>query len=93
MNSSPEITGVICYQAGFKLRYRIYFNRRSDAPLVWSVDEGSQETEINVSRVEILTPIKSFYNGKTPNPDSPVAWFETDGILARVNDVAFILKG
>ena len=28
--------------------YRVYFNRKAEAPQVWSTDEGSQTTEINV---------------------------------------------
>lgn len=75
------------------MRYRIYFNRSSDAPLVWSVDAGTQDTEINVSRIEIHTPLESFYNGNKPNPDSPVAWFETEGLLICVDDTAYIVKG
>jgi hypothetical protein len=31
--------------------FRTYFNRHSDAPNVWSVDMGTQETEINVANV------------------------------------------
>jgi hypothetical protein len=30
---------------------RIYFNRHEDAPQVWSVDEGSVETEICVQKI------------------------------------------
>ena len=32
--------------------YRIYFNRKNEAPQVFSVDCGDQSTEINVSHVQ-----------------------------------------
>lgn len=31
------------------LRYRIYFNRLADYPLIWSYDEGTQATEACVA--------------------------------------------
>lgn len=30
-------------------RYRIYFNRWADTPLIWSYDEGTQESEVTIS--------------------------------------------
>jgi hypothetical protein len=34
--------------------YRIYFNAHEEAPLVWSVDEGSLDTERKVTKVNVM---------------------------------------
>lgn len=59
-------------------RYRVYFNRKREAPQVWSVDEGTQESEVNVCGFVIHQGCytSSHYNGEKPNEDSPVAWIE-----------------
>lgn len=31
------------------MRVRIYYNRSVDYPLIWSYDQGTQETEIQIS--------------------------------------------
>ena len=58
--------------------YRAYFNRRQDAPLIWSIDEGSQASEQHVAQftLELGTVARSIWNGKSSNPDTPVAWLE-----------------
>lgn len=59
-------------------RFRVYFNRKREAPQVWSIDEGSQESEVNLQAFVIgpgCTAI-SHYNGQPPNEDSPSAWIE-----------------
>lgn len=35
------------------MNWRIYFNAWQEAPLLWSVDQGTQETEIKVEGVWI----------------------------------------
>lgn len=71
--------------------YRIYFNRKKDAPQVWSVDEGSQESEINVREVRLHGVFAKFvYLGGEPNPDTPVAVCEVLGKLSIEEGVAFI---
>lgn len=35
------------------MNWRIYFNAWQEAPLLWSVDQGTQETEIKVEGVRI----------------------------------------
>ena len=59
-------------------RYRAYFNRKNEAPQVWSCDEGSQESEVNVIGFICHRgcEIESRYNGTKPNADSPSAWIE-----------------
>ena len=41
--------------------WRIYFNAHADYPLVWSVDEGTPETERKVARVHIMTSSTTIY--------------------------------
>ncbi|HEY1808862.1 MAG TPA: hypothetical protein VGG42_09885 [Acidobacteriaceae bacterium] len=56
--------------------FRAYFNRKSEAPQVWSVDEGTQESEVNVK--EYLIPpgcgAQSHWNDTPANNDTPAAW-------------------
>jgi hypothetical protein len=68
-------------------RYRIYFNRMNDVPLVWSVDEGDQASEINVREVRIFAgQVSSCVNlGETDAENRPKAWLEVDGEL-RIED-------
>jgi hypothetical protein len=74
------------------MRYRVYFNRLNEAPQVWSVDEGDQSSEINVSSVAIAgCEMHSAVNlDETVNRDRPKAWFEVDGRLVVEGGVACI---
>lgn len=60
--------------------YRVYFNRHREAPQVWSIDEGTQESEVNV--IDWFThqgcTTRSRYNGEKPNDSSPSAWMEVN---------------
>jgi hypothetical protein len=58
--------------------YRAYFNRKREAPQVWSLDEGTQASEVNVIgfQTEPGCTMRSRYNGDKPNDDSPSAWVE-----------------
>lgn len=70
--------------------YRIYFNAHSDAPLVWSVDDGEGTVEHHVRGFSLLGCwSKSVYTGKPANEDEPVAWIEVDGVLRIEHDFAF----
>jgi hypothetical protein len=69
-------------------KFRVYFNRHSEFPQIWSVDEGTQESEINVIGFVIHRGcyLESRYNGDKPNDDSPCAWIEV-----QAND--YYIKG
>jgi hypothetical protein len=72
------------------VRYRIYFNRKEEAPQVWSVDQGNQKSEINVSSVTLQVPSVFRYSGGERNNDTPVAWAECDGTLFVIDGEAVI---
>lgn len=58
--------------------WRVYFNRRNEAPQVWSVDEGTQATETNVIDWKLhRCNADSHYDPaiKNTDPDHPTAWF------------------
>lgn len=59
-------------------RYRVYFNRKSEFPQVWSCDEGTQDSEVNLIGFVIHQGCftESHYSGAKPNEDSPSAWIE-----------------
>lgn len=71
--------------------YRIYFNTAEEAPFVWSVDEGTQESEQTVLAVIVLPPCvtTTHYSGEKRNTLTPIAWLEVSGELEIKDDVAY----
>lgn len=68
----------------------MYFNRSSDFPQVWSVDQGSHASEINVQFIKLsVLPIVSGYNPNAEYPE-PKAWFEVDGTLRIEGGTAIV---
>jgi hypothetical protein len=63
--------------------YRCYFNRKNEYPAVWSIDEGSQASEINVQwiKLENVEEVFSFYEviPDDERHDRPCAWFSVTG--------------
>jgi hypothetical protein len=59
-------------------KFRVYFNRKREAPQVWSFDEGTQASEVNVIDFRVLPgcTANGHYNFEKPNDDSPSAWME-----------------
>lgn len=76
-------------------RYRVYFNRLNEAPQVWSVDEGTQASEVNVIAVSLVNcaAMTTCDLNETVNHDRPKAWFEVIGELHIVDGVAVIRGG
>lgn len=73
--------------------FRVYFNRHREAPQVWSVDEGSQDSEINVREVRLLgVDAKTCYSPIRPADDdlSPRCWFQVQGHLRVEGGVAYL---
>jgi len=65
--------------------FRVYFNRKNEFPQVWSIDYGTQESEINVQRVELIncTAVTVYKTeGVTDFNDMPCAWFEVEAARA-----------
>lgn len=70
---------------------RMYFNRSNDFPQVWSVDQGSHSSEINVQFIRLrVLPVTSRYDPDAEYPE-PKAWFEVDGQL-RIEGGAAIVE-
>ena len=74
-----------------KRRYRLYFNRAESAPQVWSVDEGSTKSEINVQNLIIQAHAKGYFNQDAEYPE-PKAWLEVVASLTIQAGNA-VLKG
>jgi hypothetical protein len=69
---------------------RAYFNRHEEAPQVWSVDEGSHESEVCVQGISTLTVGKSNYNPDAEFP-APKAWLEFHNAYLDIrNGIAYI---
>ncbi len=70
------------------MRYRLYFNRCEDFPQIWSIDEGTVATEINVCGFELSGCVAG--SGRTPefaavdSAREPKAWLAVDAHDLRV---------
>lgn len=73
-------------------RYRVYFNREREWPQCWSVDEGDQISEINVTGFVILgCNVTSHTLDRSVVVDhdrTPYAWLEVCGRLFMTGGVA-----
>lgn len=72
------------------MAHRVYFNRRSDYPFIWSVDDGNQSTEVKVKDVVIKVQ-SCTASGPGDNENSPTVWIEVnDACLTIRDDVAYL---
>jgi hypothetical protein len=74
--------------------YRAYFNKLSEAPQVWSVDEGNQGSEINVQWIifKDVTAHSVFDGTVVDRQNVPCAWIEVLG-EAEFRDGGVIFHG
>lgn len=83
-------------EARICVKYRIYFNRRREFPQVWSIDEGTQASEINVQHIVLhVTTVTRNLGSEaamrnTDHDLKPFAWMECTGRLALDNGTATI---
>jgi hypothetical protein len=69
--------------------YRLYFNRCEDFPQIWSIDQGTTETEINVADFRTEGHV-SVIGGRAPDfavVDSarePKAWAEVEACSLQI---------
>ncbi len=71
------------------MNYRCYFNRASEFPTVWSIDEGDQSTEINVTDIKInsgCTAETHYDRTVKPNNDTATAWFTVPNAVLEIRD-------
>jgi hypothetical protein len=75
-------------------RYRVYFNRELEWPQCWSIDEGTQASEINVVAFRLDGCVAISHNlpknqrGSTDRYNTPFAWLEVWAHLTLVGGVA-----
>lgn len=65
------------------MRVRFYFNRWADAPRIWSLDLGTQETEKNVRNIDVRGCTLRTGCDPTVQPGDktrPKVWLETDDV-------------
>jgi hypothetical protein len=72
---------------------RLYFNRREDSPLVWSIDDGDQANEVNVEGVMFDRVMGvTHYNSANKYP-KPSGWLEfPEAKYVLVGNVAYISR-
>lgn len=66
------------------MRIRIYYNRMSDAPYIWSFDHGTQETERQVTnwRLFDVDAVAGVDNRVDPNDkEAPRVWIELRSVI------------
>lgn len=77
-------------------KFRAYFNCRSAFPLVWSIDNGRIETEINVSKIRFhyesnrCTPLETCFERVVDTERTPSVWLEGVGRVEITEGVADI---
>ena len=72
---------------------RLYFNQKEDYPNVWSIDDGDQANEINVSWVITQGVACTQYTGEKKSKNAPVAWLSfSDAEVTRLNDDLFFIN-
>lgn len=58
--------------------YRVYYNRRAEAPFIWSIDAGTLETEIKVKSVQFHKVVAETGENtaiRVNDPDNPKVFF------------------
>lgn len=70
------------------MNFRVFYNRRSEAPQIWSIDWGSQSTELNVIGFRLhRCGAESKWDPNTPpNRDTPSAWLEITHAKLELKD-------
>jgi len=75
--------------------FRVYFNRKREAPQIWSIDEGTQATEVNVINFQLLPgcTAKGFYTAEPVNDNSPSAYMIVEADYYNVHQgIAYFFK-
>jgi hypothetical protein len=76
----------------FMAMYRCYYNRASEAPLVWSIDAGWPESEVKVTEVRIVgCEVRTGVNlAEQDTENRPKVWMEVEGDLVIHDRIAYI---
>jgi hypothetical protein len=75
--------------------YRIYFNRKAEHPRYWSIDEGTQETEVNIQGFRIDNCVVGSHviakaeRGILDPNTVPFAWLTVNGRLRLEGGIAY----
>jgi hypothetical protein len=92
-----EIEKLPCERPPERKRWRAYFNRRDDFPILWCVDNGTIATQFRVRNVVFIGVHGWFASDlgikradrRKGRPNEPVGWFEfdaravfTDGVVS-----------
>lgn len=71
------------------MKYRVYFNRCPDFPQMWSVDEGTQDTEINVLGFRLTRGVTAESRShRCEDKNVPTGWLEVNGTLHLEGGIA-----
>ena len=71
--------------------WRIYFNSRAEAPLVWSIDRGTSASEVKIREIHLVQCSGiSHFTPKADNLREPRAWIEGYGRVEIFDAVATI---
>lgn len=74
--------------------FRVYWNRRGDYPLVWSIDFGDVSTEMNVKQIYLRgKTITTCVRMNADNVLEPRGWLEGNGVVVIADEIAEIFVG
>lgn len=75
--------------------YRVYFNRKSEWPTIWSIDEGAQTSEINVQGF-VLEDVRAESHNlpeeqlvSANHLNTPAAWITVTATLHIESGIAY----
>lgn len=64
--------------------WRVYFHKRNgDDPVVWSVDQGDQTSEMHVQWFSFVGCMACSRSNLQPAPGAPSGWIELTGVRAE----------
>lgn len=82
------------------MQYRLYYNREPDFPQVWSFDEGTAATEVNVSGFkldgcDVVSRTAMRYQADDPiwREKNPVAWVTVTSRPVAIRNGLAIFRG
>lgn len=64
--------------------WRVYFHKRNgDDPVVWSVDQGDQKSELHVQWFSFVGMTAQSHRNLEAKPGEPSGWIQLEGVKAE----------
>lgn len=74
------------------MRYRLYFHKRNgNDPVVWSLDEGTQQSEIHIQWFHLERVVAKSVRNLEAKDGEPSGWIEIENAAALIQDGGAII--